>query len=179
MSNSLVKNKQGLVRVFYGEGRGKTSAALGEVFKANSLGLKVCVVFFLKGKRQDAEYKTLKTLSVKYATFGRSGFLSQADAKILDTELCRQALDFAETQIDSGKWDMVVLDEINNAQYYDLIKVDDILKLLAMRPVHTSLVLTGKFVDKHVSDLADQVCDFQKIKHPYDKGILARRGFDF
>jgi cob(I)alamin adenosyltransferase len=171
--------QHGTVKVYYGEGRGKTSAAMGDVLRAVSIGQNVCVVFFMKGLRSGAEYESLKCLSVEYSVFGRSGFLSGADAHEVDTQLCCQALTYAEEQIGSGKWDLVVLDEINNAKYYGLIAVDDIVKLLTNRPKHTSIILTGKVVDNEVSQHANLVCQFVKIKHPYDKGILAQKGIDY
>ncbi|AQU02695.1 MAG: cob(I)yrinic acid a,c-diamide adenosyltransferase [Dehalococcoides mccartyi] len=173
------KPQPGFVQVFYGDGRGKTSAAMGEIVRAVSAGLRVTVVFFMKGERRNAEYSSLKALGVEYAVFGRSGFLSGADAREEDARLCRQALEFAEGQISSGKWDLVVLDEINNARYYGFIETEDILRLLSVKPACTSLVLTGKTADKEVAEKADLVAEFRKLKHPYDRGILARAGIDY
>ncbi len=173
------EQRKGQVKVLYGDGRGKTSTAMGEALKAVSCGQKVNVVFFMKGERKGAEYKSLDDLGVEYAVFGRRGFLSGADAQTKDRELARQALDYAEDQIISGKWDLVVLDEINNAEDYGLVTLEDILKLLSARPANLSILLTGKAVDRRISAAADQVCVFHNIKHPYDKGILARRGFDY
>ncbi|AII60430.1 cob(I)yrinic acid a,c-diamide adenosyltransferase [Dehalococcoides mccartyi] len=179
MFDISVQTQTGLVQVFYGDGRGKTSAAMGEVWQAVSQGLKVCAVFFMKGKRREAEYNILEKLQVEYTVFGRSGFLSSADTQAEDSKLCRQALEFAEGQIRSGKWDLVVLDEINNAQYYGFIQARDILKLLSAKPVGTSLILTGKVVDKAVAEEVNLIDECCKVKHPYDRGILARQGIDF
>lgn len=169
----------GKIHVFHGDGRGKTSAAMGEVLRAKALGQRVGVVFFMKGKRKGAEYRSLENLGVEYAVFGRSGFLSGADAETQDKVLARQALEYSGAILKSGRFDLVILDEIINAQYYGLILADDIVKLMVSKPNGMSMILTGKTADKRILERADQVCVFHKIKHPYDKGIFARKGIDF
>jgi cob(I)alamin adenosyltransferase len=171
--------KHGQIMVFHGDGRGKTSAAMGEVLFAVSSGQRVCVVFFMKGKRRGAEYKSLEDLQIEYEVFGRSGFLGKDDAEQEDKSLAQKALDYAIRQIVSNKFDLIVLDEIINAQYYGLIDVEDTLNLMSSRPLGVSLLLTGKTVDTRILERADKVCEFQKIKHPYDRGIFARKGIDF
>lgn len=173
------KIKHSRIRVFHGDGRGKTSAAMGEVLFAVLSGQRVCVVFFMKGKRKGAEYKSLEDLSIDYGVFGRSGFLSKADAEEKDKALAVQAMDYAKTRIASNTYDLVILDEIINAQYYGLISVGDILNLISTKPSDVSLLFTGKTVDPRILELADEVCEFHKIKHPYDIGILARKGIGY
>ncbi|XUX00054.1 MAG: cob(I)yrinic acid a,c-diamide adenosyltransferase [Dehalogenimonas sp.] len=167
------------IRVFYGDGRGKTSAAMGEVLLVVNRGLKPCVVFFMKGPRKGAEYQSLKDLGVPFEIFGRSGFLSTKDALEEDKELAIRALKYARDQIHSGDFDLVVLDEINNAEYYGLISETEILELLPMRAKNTSLILTGMKLPEKIAAVADEICQLKKIKHPYDKGVKAKRGIDF
>ena len=172
-------HKKGQIKVFYGDGRGKTTAAMGEVLKAASEGHKVCVLFFIKGKHKGAEYQTLKEIGVSYAVLGRSGFLRGKDAQTTDLDLAHKALVYAKKQISSGDWDLLVLDEINNTPHYGLLSVTDILEILAVRPPQVSIVMTGKIADERVFAQATQIGVFKNNKHPYDKGILARQGIDY
>ncbi|XUX00136.1 MAG: cob(I)yrinic acid a,c-diamide adenosyltransferase [Dehalogenimonas sp.] len=167
------------IRAFYGDGRGKTSAAMGEALLATSAGLKACAVFFMKGPRKGAEYQSLTDLGVPFAIFGRSGFLSGKDTLGEDKKLAREAVEYARRQMESGGFDLLVLDEINNAEYYGLISETDILDLLSARPKNMSLILTGMKLPEKIAAVVDEVCQFRKIKHPYDKGIKAMRGVDF
>lgn len=153
---------------------------MGQVLLAASQKLTTCVVFFMKPKHDSGEYKTLSNLPhLQWASFGRDKVKRASDLKAMDKGLTRQALDYALSAIKSAKWDLIVLDEINNAVHYKLTKVEDVVKLLLEKPRRTALILTGKFVDERLVELADNVCHFINIKHPYDKGILARKGIDY
>lgn len=180
MSDELALSFKKGVNILAGEGRGKTSAAMGRVLTAASHGLSVCVIFFLKSTHELAEYKILSSLPrVHWVSFGRAGFMRISDTKEKDRELAGQALDYALDTIKSGKWDLIVLDEVINAAYYGLIRVEDIERLLLKRPDRTALLLTGKFVDRRLAQMVDAVYHFINVKHPYERGILARKGFDY
>ena len=168
------------VYVLTGDGRGKTSAALGQVLLAASHKMKICVVFFMKAEHEFGEYKALCSLpNVRWASFGRAEVLRASDMKKVDIECARRAIDYALDAVKSTEWDLIVLDEINNARHYGLIDVNDIVTLITQKQKETALILSGKYVDEQVAGMADFISHFQNIKHPYDSGILARKGFDY
>lgn len=174
---SPLENK---VYVLTGDGRGKTSAALGQVLLAASHKMKTCVIFFMKAEHQLGEYKTLCSLpNVQWTSFGRPKVLRASDMKGVDVERARKAMEYALAAVKSAEWDLIVLDEINNARHYGLIDVDDIVRLISHKQKETALILSGKYVDGKVAGMADFISHYKKIKHPYDRGILARKGFDY
>jgi cob(I)alamin adenosyltransferase len=180
MNDKAASSPRGKVYVLAGDGRGKTSAAMGQVLFAASHKMKTCVVFFMKAEHELGEYKALSSLpDVHRASFGRAGVLRAGDMKGADIERAHKAMDYALAAVKSAEWDLIVLDEINNASHYGLIDVDDIVTLIAQQQKETALILTGKSVDERVAGMADLISHFKNIKHPYDSGILARKGFDY
>jgi len=176
-SFSLAK---GLVQVFMGRGRGKTSVALGTVMRASGWGLKTYIAFFLKGKHEVGEYKTLSRLpNVDWAVCGRSGFRGPPNITPEDKELARQALASASKALKSGNYDLVVLDEVNMAVTWKVIDLEDVIRLIKEKPPNVELILTGRDADPRLFELADLVTEMVNIKHPYDKGMLARKGIDY
>ncbi len=174
------KNGKGLVQVLTGDGKGKTSAALGAVLRASGHGLRVYVVFFMKGDYPYGEFSTLPGLpNVDTASFGFSCLTNPADVKPEEIDQAKQALSAARKAVLSGKYDMVVLDEVNVALAWKLIELDEVVKLIRDRPPNVELVLTGRYADARVVELADLVTEMVKIKHPYDKGVLARKGIEY
>ena len=172
--------KTGLVQIFAGDGRGKTSAAVGTAIRAAGYGLKVFVVFFMKASQSLGEYKVLTDLpNVKWEAYGRPSFLKLSEAKQEDKELAEKALKAAENAINSGDYDMVVLDEINNAVSYNIVDVEDVKKLVKNKPQEVELILTGRFGNTELYQMADMITELKSIKHPFDKGISARKGIDF
>jgi len=172
--------RRGLVRVFTGNGKGKTSAALGTVLRAHGLGLKVYIVFFMKGDYPYGEYKTLGRLTnVTRVSFGHRKFIDPANIKPKEIEQARLALAAARKAVISGDYDLVVLDEINLAAAWKLIALDDVIKLIKEKPENVELILTGRHADTKLIELADHATEMAKIKHPYDNGILARKGIDY
>jgi cob(I)alamin adenosyltransferase len=175
------KSAKGLVQIFTGEGKGKTTAALGTVLRAAGHGLKISIIFFIKGKSSQGEYKALAALpSVKVASFGLRQFIYKNDiinpAEKIQAEA---ALSAAREDITGGKFDLVVLDEINVAVYFKLLDAGDVLRLIKDKPPQVELILTGRNADKKLIAAADLVTEMGKIKHPYDKGIKARKGIEF
>jgi cob(I)alamin adenosyltransferase len=174
-----MKKGNGMVQVFTGEGRGKTSAALGTVMRAAGYGLKVFVVFFMKGHHELGEYASLQKLGVNFKVMGRPDFLGPADIQDKDRELARQALDAATTALVSGKYDLIVLDEVNTAAAWKLIGVGDVLRLINARPQGIELILTGRYADDLILARADYVTELINLKHPFDRGVPAREGIDY
>ena len=175
------KIARGLVQIFTGNGKGKTTAALGTVLRAAGHGLKISVIFFIKGHFSQGEYKTLRNLpNVKVQAFGMRQFIPEnGKANPKEATQAKAALAAARADITGGKYDLVVLDEINCACFFGLIGVDDVLQLIKDKPPHVELILTGREADKKLIEAADLVTEMRKIKHPFDKGIDARKGIEY
>jgi cob(I)alamin adenosyltransferase len=177
---SPVSPDRGMVMVFTGEGKGKTTAALGTVMRALGQGLKVYICFFMKGEYPYGERNTLSKLSnVTIASFGQEEFVNPASPKDKDIDQAKQALAASRESILSGKYDLVVLDEINVAAAFKLISVEDVIQLIKDKPEKLELILTGRLADSRVVQMADLVTEMLKIKHPYDQGIPGRKGIEY
>jgi cob(I)alamin adenosyltransferase len=175
------KNDRGLVQVFTGEGKGKTTAALGTILRAAGHGLKIYIIFFIKGDYAYGEYKTLASLpGVKLASFGLRQFIyKERGINPEEKKQAEAALAAAREAVNSGLYDLVVLDEIIMALDFKLIAMDDVLSLIKNKPSHLELILTGRRADTRLIEAADLVTDMVNVKHPFDKGIKARRGIEY
>ena len=176
------KLDSGLVEVYTGNGKGKTSAALGLALRAIGRGFKVCFVCFFKKNVSGEALAAKEYLAGKLEIYqaGRPGFI-WIDTKPLpkDYDLAKVALELARKIIESEKFDVVVLDEINQAMDLGLVSVEDVLKLIRDKPAGVELVLTGRNAPKAVIEVADLVTDFVQVKHWYDKGVSGRLGIEF
>jgi len=171
---------QGLVQVFTGDGKGKTTAALGAVMRALGQGLRVYLVFFMKGDYPYGERRILAQLpDVDLASFGSLDFVDPANVRPQDREQARQALAAAREAIFSDNYDVVVLDEINVAVAFGLIPLDEVMALIRDKPPGVELILTGRKAHPELVRVADLVTECLKIKHPYDRGIGSRRGIEY
>jgi len=172
--------RKGLVEVFTGNGRGKTSAAMGVVLRALGHDLKICIIFFMKGKFPYGEQKTLaKFPNVNFTVFGSLDFVDPRNVREEDKKEARKALQAGREAMLSGKYDLVVLDEINVAAAWGLIGVEDIIKLIEDKPEQVELILTGRYADPRIVKQADLVTEMVAIKHPFDEGVKARAGLDY
>ncbi|MFC1988813.1 cob(I)yrinic acid a,c-diamide adenosyltransferase [Chloroflexota bacterium] len=179
-SSSSRSLSKGLIQIFTGDGKGKTSAAVGTVVRALGQGLKVCVVIFMKGNHPSGEWTFLSKIpDVKIARFGLGILTDPSGIKPKEKEQAREALDFASQAVLSGDYDLVVMDEVNVALGWKIIEVDEVVRLIRDKPPEVELILTGRWADAKLIQLADLVTECTKIKHPYDKGIKARRGIEF
>jgi len=169
----------GLVEVFTGNGKGKTTAALGIVLRAIAHNLRVYIVYFMKGGYPYGEQQVFSQLpNVDYSVFGYQRLTDPDNIKPEEIEEARKALDKAREVISSGSYDVVILDEINIAAAWKLIDVGDVLELIKSKPEDLELILTGRYADQSLIEAADLVTEMRKIKHPYDRGIRARKGID-
>jgi len=177
---SAATSTRGLVEIFTGEGKGKTSAALGVTLRALGHGLRVYIVFFMKGDFPYGEQKILSELSnVTFDRFGFRDFVDPAHVKPEEREEARKALEAARKAMLSLKYDVVILDEVNVAAAWKLIDLGDVIKVIHDKPEKVELILTGRYADPKLIKLADLVTEMVKVKHPFDKGILSRKGFDY
>jgi cob(I)alamin adenosyltransferase len=170
----------GLVQIFTGEGKGKTSAGLGTVVRALGRGYRVCIVVFMKGNYPYSEWKFLAEVpGLKIARFGFNSFTNPSDVKPEEKEQAVKALAFARETMLSGRYDVIMLDEICVASGWGLVPVEEVIKLINDRPANVELIMTGRDADERLVEAADMVTECRKVKHPYDKGILARKGLDY
>ncbi len=172
--------RSGLVQIFTGDGKGKTSAALGVVLRALGHGLRVCIVVFMKGDYPYGEWEILSKLpNVKIARFGFRTFTDPAKVRPEEIEQAKQALAFAREAMLSGNYDLVVLDEVNIAAAWKLVELEEVVRLIRDKPPNVELILTGRYADAKLIELADLVTECVKVKHPYDEGIKARKGIEY
>ncbi|MGB9002686.1 MAG: cob(I)yrinic acid a,c-diamide adenosyltransferase [Nitrosotalea sp.] len=175
--------KDGLVIVYTGKGKGKTTAALGMALRAIGYDYKVCMIQFIKGSWHYGEMTSSKRLEPEFElTAVGKGFVGIMDDKspIEDhKKVADEALAIAKEKITSEKYNIVILDEINYAVNLGLVKIDDVLKLIQTKPANVNLVLTGNHVRDEIIELADLVTEMREIKHPFKSGIRAKKGIDF
>lgn len=175
----MSKLEKGQVQVYTGNGKGKTTAALGLALRANGRGLKVYMIQFMKGY-QYGELESAKHLpNLTIVQFGRAEFVSKEKPAEIDIEYAKKGLIHAKDIIKSAKYDIIILDEINVALDYKLVSLEDVLELLRIKPAHVELVLTGRYAMPEIVKAADLVTEMLDIKHPYYKGNLSREGIDY
>ncbi|HUJ40921.1 MAG TPA: cob(I)yrinic acid a,c-diamide adenosyltransferase [Candidatus Acidoferrales bacterium] len=174
---------KGLLIVYTGPGKGKTTCALGTAFRAVGQGLRVLMVQFIKGSWHYGELDTAKLLGddkIEIRPMGR-GFVKVGGAETdpEDVRLCEQAWQFALEQIYSGRYDLVILDEINYVITYGMLDAEKVVAALASRPEQVHVICTGRNAHPRLVELADLVTEMKEVKHPYTRGILAQRGIDY
>lgn len=172
--------ERGLVQVYTGNGKGKTSAAFGLALRAIGRGLKVCVIQFIKGGFDYGELYVVKDLpNLELRAFGQGKFVTDVPPDEKDAGLAREAFELAKEAVKGGNYDVVILDEINVAVHLRLIGVEEVVDLIRDKPEHVELVLTGRHAPSKIIEMADLVTEMKEIKHPHRKGIPSRRGIEF
>lgn len=173
----------GLVVVYTGSGKGKTTAALGMALRALGHGFKVLMVQFIKGEWFYGELSSSSRLEPDFelvaAGKGFVGIIDDDKPREDHVAAAKEALSISKEKISSGKYNIVILDEINYAVHLGLISADDVLELIKTKPKHTTLVLTGNYASDKVIEYADLVTEMREVKHPYKRGKKAKRGVDF
>ena len=180
MSEHLIEN--GLVSVYTGPGRGKTTAALGLALRVLGWGGRVCVVQFIKGYGEIGEGRFASDFGDRFVLRQFATDLTpsiRSDDVPKRRESADNALSCAESTIAGGEYDLVILDEINNALHFGLISLPRALEMIANKPKHVELVLTGRDAPQELIDAADYVTEMRSIKHPFEKGVAARRVVDY
>lgn len=167
----------GRVLLFTGDGKGKTTAALGLGLRAFGHGLSVCVVQFIKNKRDTGEVKAAKLLGERFSVFpmGR-GFVMSKGGTAADRARAAEALELARRK--TKECDVLVLDEINSAVKEELLDVRDVLSLIEGRPRNLHVILTGRDAHPDLVRAADTVTSMTNIKHGHDDGISAAPGIE-
>jgi cob(I)alamin adenosyltransferase len=176
----MLKLEKGLVQVYTGNGKGKTTAAFGLALRAIGRGLKVYIIQFIKGGFDYGElYIVDKLPNFTLKAFGRGKFVTEKPPGKADVELAEEALALAEEVVKSGEYDIVILDEINVALNLKLIQIEKVLELIKNKPKHVELVLTGRYAPNEIIEAADLVTEMKEVKHPFNKGFQARKGIEY
>ncbi len=182
--NPQKKFKKGLILVNTGDGKGKTTAAMGLALRAAGRNLKVLILQFIKGSWISGEVKSLEKLKplVEIEQLGM-GFVKFKDGEMIDREKqlknARESFEYARDKVNSGIYDLVVLDEINNLTSMRLLEVKDVVSLLKNKPEKLNIMLTGRNAPEEVIEIADTVTEMREIKHAFNRGIKAKNGIEF
>ncbi len=170
----------GLVQVYTGDGKGKTTAALGLSLRVCGHGGKVAFIQFMKGWEFYGEIAGLKLLpGVRHERTGTPDYVYRGSESEVDRNEAAKGASLALECLSSGSYDLVVLDEINVAVDFGMVDPEEVVRAIIGRPRHVEVVLTGRAAPKAFLDMADLVTEMREIRHPYSKGIRSRRGADF
>jgi len=173
---------KGLIHVYTGEGKGKSTAAMGLAMRAAGHGKKVLILQFLKGgKRDSGEIAKAKRLNIKVIRFkDQVSPIFNPKIKIAKLrESVKRAITLSIKELRSNPYDMIIMDEFNNLLSSRLTTMDDVNKIIKEKPSHTELVFTGRGAPEELIKIADYVTEMRLIKHPFSEGIRARRGIEF
>ncbi|MCF6149618.1 MAG: cob(I)yrinic acid a,c-diamide adenosyltransferase [Candidatus Kuenenia sp.] len=174
--------ENGLILVNTGNGKGKTTAALGLCFRAIGHDMKVLMLSFIKNAQGTGEVRAAKLLghNFKMVQLGR-GFIRTQKGNFSEETIknATESWEYAKQEIFSDEYDTIVLDEINILIDYGLLSVEDVISVLRNKPRRLNIVLTGRNAKDQIIEIADLVTEMKEIKHPYKKGIKARKGIEF
>jgi len=175
-----MKLTEGKVQVYTGNGKGKTTAALGLALRGVGRGLRVCMVQFIKGGEPYGEHISSERLAplLTIHQTGRDCWIFKDRLDPEDVRIAGETLKLARRCLTGGEYDLVILDEVNGAAWFGLIGVDDVLALIAQRPEHVELVLTGRSADPRVIEAADLVTEMVEVKHYFQAGVMGRTGIE-
>lgn len=178
--DSEKRKEKGLLLVFTGDGKGKTTAALGLAFRAMGHEYPVCMIQFVKGSWRYGELETAKHFDnlMELHVMGK-GFTWQSDDLDKDIQAARDAWDFAVKTIGENRHRLIILDELTYLITYGMLDEHVVLDALAARPEHMHIVVTGRNASSGLVAAADLVTEMRNIKHAYDNGIMAQKGIEF
>lgn len=170
--------KKGYLQIYTGDGKGKTTAALGLALRAAGRGLKIYIAQFMKGQ----SYGELKSIAmipeIKIEQFGKDTFIHIDKASREDKLMAKQGLEKVIGVMLSQKYNIIILDEINVAIHFKLLTVDEVLKVISLKPENIELILTGRQAPSELIECADLVTEMREVKHYYQKGVPARNGIE-
>lgn len=172
--------KKGLVMVYTGNGKGKTTAALGLAFRCLGHGKKVYMIQFMKGGGEYGEIQAARFFpNFTLVQRGMSSFVRKGTPRREDVELAEKGLELAREILKDGSYELVILDEINVAVSFGLLKESDVLELIDLKPEHVTMVLTGRYAPPGIIERADMVSEVMEVKHHYKQGITSQPGIEY
>jgi cob(I)alamin adenosyltransferase len=170
---------KGLIQVYTGDGKGKTTAALGLALRAAGRNMKILIVQFMK-KWDYGELHSVKLIpNITLETFGTKEFIYKGKTKKIDYEEAEKAFSFGIEGMQSGDYDMIIFDELNIALYYELLDLKEVIQKIKGKPDNVEVVITGRRAHQKIIEIADLVIEMKEIKHPYQKGVEARKGIEY
>ena len=183
MQTDSAFNNRGLIVVYTGNGKGKTTAALGIALRSVGHGHRVGMIQFIKGEWYYGELTSSKRLEPEFeliaAGKGFVGILDDDHSLAEHQTAAKNAVVLAKNKITSGEYNVIILDEINYAIKLSLIPKEDVISILKLAPRQTTIVLTGNYALPEIIDMADLVTEMKEIKHPYRSGLKAKEGIDY
>jgi cob(I)alamin adenosyltransferase len=170
----------GRVHVITGPGKGKTTAAFGLAMRAAGHGLRVCIIQFMKSGETTGEVIAAEQLKkIRVAQFGTGSFVGSGSVTEKDRRSASKAVEYARKQATGGKCDLLVLDEVNVAVFFGLVKAEEVIDLLEARSDGVEVILTGRNAPEEFVQYADYVSHIDTVKHPFDRGQSARKGVEW
>ncbi|SHH80588.1 cob(I)alamin adenosyltransferase [Clostridium collagenovorans DSM 3089] len=169
--------EKGYIHVYTGNGKGKTTAAVGLAVRAACAGKKVFFGQFIKGMKYNETKCENYLPNIKFEQLGRDCFINKSPDEE-DIRIANEGLQRIKAVLLSNEYDMVVMDEVTISLYFKLFTMKDLIEVLNVRPYSTELVITGRYAPQELIDLADLVTNMEEVKHYYSKGVLSRDGFD-
>jgi len=171
--------EKGLIQVYTGDGKGKTTVALGLALRAAGRNMKVLIVQFMK-KWDYGELHSVKLIpNITLETFGTKEFIHKGKAKKIDYKEAEKAFSFGIERMQSGDYDMIIFDELNMALYYELLDLKEVIQKIKEKPDKVEVVITGRRAPEEIIEIADLVTEMKEVKHPYQKGVEARKGIEY
>lgn len=167
----------GLIQIYTGDGKGKTTAAVGQAVRASGQGLKVIFIQFIKGIDSGEHIFISEYHPFEINRLNSHDYFQKNGEDI--TKYSRETLELASMALGSGKYDIVVLDEIFIAHQLRHITTQEIIKLMDIKPASVELIMTGRYAPAQVIERADLVTEMKAIKHPYNKGVTSRKGIEY
>ena len=169
---------KGYIQVYTGDGKGKTTAAIGLAIRAAGAGFKVYIAQFVKGMKYN-EFNIIDKLKdfITVKQYGRKCFIHDIPAKE-DINLAREGLKEVKEIMCSGKYQLIILDEANIATHFNLFSVEDLLDIINSKPEQVELIITGRMADPRIINVADLVTEMKEVKHYYKKGVESRDGIE-
>lgn len=172
---------KGQVQVYTGDGKGKSTAALGLSLRAAGHGLKVVIVQFMKGDPEYGEITALNNVpfEIEVHQTGRADFVSKDDPHDIDLAEAKKGLDIAREIIANKGADILILDELNVALDFGLLEIEDALKIIDSKPEGMELIITGRRAPKEIIERADLVTEMREVKHYFTSGLMGRKGIEY
>jgi cob(I)alamin adenosyltransferase len=174
---------KGLIIIYYGNGKGKTTAALGVALRAIGYNHNVCMIQFIKGEWDYGELYSSNKLKPNFELIvtgkGFIGIIDDDHPIEEHVQSSKNALKIAREKISSNKYNTIILDEINYALKLNLITENEVIDLLDSKPAELNIIMTGNYLSDKILEIADLVTEMKEVKHPYKKGIKAKKGIDF
>jgi cob(I)alamin adenosyltransferase len=180
MERIQVKRK-GLIGVFTGDGKGKTSAALGTALRAAGQGLRVLILQFMKRQRNIGELKAIRAfnLPIRLEQHGSGVFFKSRACEPMDIYVASLGMAAFKEAMESGRYEMIILDEINMAVHFGLVQWGDLKQLLDRKPPGLHVLLTGRNARPELIEMADMVTEMREVKHPFRDGVQAQAGIEY